>query len=453
LSLTSSDRVSARTWLIWSAAVMVYVLAVFHRTTFGVAGLEAAERFGVGAAALSTFTVLQIAVYAAMQIPTGVLVDRFGPRAVLTAALIFLGSGQMLIAVADQYWQGLLARGVLGVGDSLTFIAVLRIAASHFPARRYTLVAALTGALGFVGNLAATMPLTLALAGFGWLPTFLTVGLATVSYVLVVQFAVREAPHEAAGRPKQVAVRQLGRQVTEAWRVPGTRLGFWVHFTTSFSPSVLSLMWGMPYLVRSQGYTETQASGLLMVLVFGSMLGGPAVGAYIGRRPEMRMPLVITYLAGSAVWWGLLLGWPGRLPLLVLVPALVWVSLGGPASMIAFALARDYNPLSRVGTATGVVNVGGFTAIAVSMWLVGVLLELTGDSFRIALLGVVALLVLGSWRVAVWWRRARAAVFQAQARGEDVPVQLLRRAWDVQIPEPREPMRDGERRLARADAR
>nr|PZM95842.1 MAG: hypothetical protein DIU77_11760 [Thermocrispum agreste] len=226
-----------------------------------------------------------------------------------------------------------------------------------------------------------------------------------------------------------------------------------MHFTTSFSPSVLSLMWGMPYLVRSQGYTETQASGLLMVLVFGSMLGGPAVGAYIGRRPEMRMPLVITYLAGSAVWWGLLLGWPGRLPLLVLVPALVWVSLGGPASMIAFALARDYNPLSRVGTATGVVNVGGFTAIAVSMWLVGVLLELTGDSFRIALLGVVALLVLGSWRVAVWWRRARAAVFQAQARGEDVPVQLRRRAWDVQIPEPREPMRDGERRLARADAR
>lgn len=424
-------RVTRRTWLIWLSASVVYLLAVFHRTSFGVAGLEAADRFGVGAAALGTFTVLQVAVYAVMQIPTGVLVDRFGPRRTLTAALLFLGAGQILLAVAQAYWLGLLARGVLGIGDALTFISVLRLAANHFPARRYTLVAALTGALGFVGNLAATVPLTLLLAGPGWLPTFLAAGLATVSYVLVVQFGVRDAPEGVAPvHVSRVPVREIGRQVAQAWRVPGTRLGFWTHFTTAFGPGVFGLMWGMPFLVRGQGYPATTASGLLMVLVVGAMFG-PAIGAFIGRRPDLRMPLALGYLTAATLAWGLLLSWPGRVPIVLLICGFAVISLGAPVSMIAFALARDYNPLPRVGTATGVVNVGGFAATAVTMFLVGALLELTGGDFRLALLAVVAVLVLGSWRIAVWYRRTRAAVLDAQDRGEDVPVQVRRRAWDV----------------------
>ncbi|MER6901510.1 MFS transporter, partial [Amycolatopsis sp. NPDC000740] len=116
--MTPAGRAPVRSWLIWLTAVTVYLLAVFHRTSFGVAGLKAAERFGVGSAALGIFTVLQVGVYAAMQIPTGVLVDRYGPRRVLTAAVLILGSGQLLLGIADTYALGLVARGVLGLGDA-----------------------------------------------------------------------------------------------------------------------------------------------------------------------------------------------------------------------------------------------------------------------------------------------------------------------------------------------
>ena len=118
----------------------------------------------------------------------------------------------------------------------------------------------------------------------------------------------------------------------------------------------------------------------------------------------------------------------------MLVPCFAFLSLGGPASMIGFALARDYNPLQRVGTATGVVNVGGFVATTITALSIGVLLQLTGGQFRIALLSVVVILALGTFRMLVWWRRARAALFAAQARGEAVPVQVRRRAWDVAEP-------------------
>ncbi|WP_372440516.1 MFS transporter [Prauserella cavernicola] len=427
---------SARSWLIWLTAAFVYILAVFHRASFGVAGIEAADRFGVGAAALATFTVLQVGVYAAMQIPAGVLVDRFGPRALLSVALVFLGSGQILLAVADTYSLGLLARGVLGVGDALTFVSVLRLAANHFPARQYTLVTSFTGALGFAGSLAATLPLTLLLAGPGWLPTFLIAGVVTMLFVVVVQWRVHDSPHVRVASTESVPMRDVGRQVLTALRVPGTRLGFWTHFSTMFGQNVLVLLWGVPFLVQGQGYAVTTASSLLAVFVIGAMVGGPLVGSYIGRRPEARMPMVVTFLIASGLTWTVLLSWPGRIPLGVLVPAFAVLSLGGPVSAIGFALARDYNPLPRVGTATGVVNVGGFVATTVTALLIGLLLEATGGNFRIALLSVVAMLALGSWRMAVWWRRARAAVFAAEERGEPVPVQLRRRRWDACVPVP-----------------
>ncbi|MFD8495516.1 nitrate/nitrite transporter [Amycolatopsis sp. NPDC059657] len=412
-------------------AAAVYLLAVFHRTSFGVAGLQAAERFGVGAAALGMFTVLQVGVYAAMQIPTGVLVDRYGPRKILTAALLTLGLGQILLALAHSYALGLVARGVLGVGDALTFVSVLRLAAAHFPGRQYAIVTALTAAIGYIGNLAATVPLSLLLDGPGWTPTFLVAGIVTVVYSTVVVLRVKDLPDGmTAPAPEPVRPRELGRQVRSVWREPGTRLGFWVHFSTMFAPNVLTMLWGVPFLVQGQGFPKSTASTLLTVFVFGSMAGGPLTGAIIGKHPSLRMPLVGGYLVTATAVWAVLLSWPGQVPLALLVPAFALLALGGPASMIGFALARDYNPLHRVGTATGVVNVGGFVATTVAALGVGVLLELTGGNFRVSLLVLVAVLALGSFRMIVWWRRTRAHLFAAQARGEEIPVRVTRRRWD-----------------------
>ncbi len=432
----ATGRATARSWSIWLAAVTVYLLAVFHRTSFGVAGLQAAERFGVGAAALGTFTVLQVGVYAAMQIPTGVLVDRYGPRRVLTAAVLFLGAGQLLLGIAHSYGLGLLARGVLGFGDALTFVSVLRLVAAHFPGRQYALLTAVTSAIGYVGNLAATVPLALVLDGAGWSSTFLAVGGVTVLYTVVVALRVRDVPAGVAVSPREpVVARQLAHQVADTWRTPGTRLGFWVHFSTMFAPNALTLLWGVPWLVQGQGQSKAAASALLTVFVFGSMAGGPLLGGLIGRHPSLRMPLVGGYIGGAALVWAVLLGWPGQVPVPVLVPAFAFLALGGPASMIGFALARDYNPLSRVGTATGVVNVGGFVATTVAALAVGVLLQWTGGNFRLSLLAIVALLAFGTVRMLVWWRRTRAHLFAAEARGEELPVRITRRRWDAALPE------------------
>lgn len=84
-----------RAWLIWTVALAAYILAIFHRTSLGVAGLLAAERFDIAAAQLSTFTVLQLSVYAVMQVPVGVALDRWGPKTLILTGLSLMTAGQM----------------------------------------------------------------------------------------------------------------------------------------------------------------------------------------------------------------------------------------------------------------------------------------------------------------------------------------------------------------------
>lgn len=433
------DRATKQAWLIWSTAVAVYVAALFHRTSLGVASLEAGDRFSVGPAALGTFTVLQIGLYALMQIPTGLLVDRFGPRRVLTAAALLMGTGQVMFALAGSYPVGLAARAVLGIGDAMTWVSVLRLAAAHFPPRRFTLVMTLSAALGGAGNMVATVPLTLLLDNVGWTVTFLIAGVGTALYATVIAWRVREVP-DGVPQPvvEPVPLRAVGAKVEEAWREPSTRLGFWVHFTSMSAPAMLGLLWGFPYLVEAQGLSSTSASAVLSTLVLVGIVAGPVLGTVIGARPVWRMPIVGTYLGVAMLCWAVLLGWPGGvLPTPVLYVLFAVLAVGNPVSGVAFALVRDYNPLHRVSTATGVANVGGFAAITFTALVVGVVLDVVESfvpapqAYRLAFLSVVAVLLVGVWRTVVWWRRARAAVFAAEDRGEAVPVRLRRRRWDV----------------------
>ena len=122
-----------RAWVIWAVALSVYLLAVFHRSSLGVAGLLAAERFDIDATQLAFFTVLQLVVYAGMQIPVGVLLDRFGSRALLLSGLALMTAGQLAFAFVGSFPAAVLARGVLGAGDAMVFVSVIRLVSVVVP--------------------------------------------------------------------------------------------------------------------------------------------------------------------------------------------------------------------------------------------------------------------------------------------------------------------------------
>ena len=145
---------------VWCIGVAVYFVAVIFRTSLGVAGLDAADRFHVNASALATFSLLQLLVYAGMQIPVGLMVDRLGTKKVLTLGAVLFTAGQLGFALSPSYGMALAARALLGCGDAMTFISVLRLGTRWFPARRGPLMAQLAGLVGMAGNLVSTLVLS-----------------------------------------------------------------------------------------------------------------------------------------------------------------------------------------------------------------------------------------------------------------------------------------------------
>jgi MFS family permease len=128
-------RILVRTrWAVWFAAVAVYVLAVFHRTSLAVAGLVAVDRFGISAAELATFTMVQLLVYAGMQIPVGVLLDRYGSRRLLLVGLTMMTAASCGSQPSTPTPRAA-ARVLVGGGDAMVFVSVLRLIASWFPRR------------------------------------------------------------------------------------------------------------------------------------------------------------------------------------------------------------------------------------------------------------------------------------------------------------------------------
>ena len=432
-------------WLIWGIGAGVYLLAVFHRTSLGVAGPMAADRLGLTSAQLASFVMLQLGLYAAMQVPTGIMVDRFGPRRMLLAATLTMGSAQVLFSVVHAYPLALLARGLLGVGDAMTYVSVLRLAAGWFPARRYAVITALTGLIGAVGNLAATLPLTSLLHTVGWTATFGIAGAMSLGYALLLLRKATAAPFREigdTGAQGAVGGRRVRTEIATAWRMPAGRLGFWVHLTTMAAPVVFGTLWGYPYLVQGLGYTPARASALMMTMVVVGLAATLTLGVTISRRPAVRTPIAIVVTVACLIGWVTLVSWPGgHPPEAAVILAVAAFAAGGPASAVGFMLARDYNPRHRISTATGMVNVGGFLGAVIGLFMTGVIIDAfsptatpTLAGFRWAFAGLALLTVVGLWRLLTWWLRTRALVLTAAAQGRQVPVRLVRRRFD-RLPE------------------
>ncbi|MEU7813265.1 MFS transporter [Pseudonocardia sp. NPDC049154] len=376
-----------RARLIWIAALLAYVLAVTQRTSLGAAGLDAADRFGISPSELSLFVLLQVGVYAAGQIPAGLLVDRFGPRLVLAVSGLMLGGGQALLAFAGSVPAAATARVAVGAGDALVFAAVMALVPRWFPARRVPLLTQVTTIVGQLGQILSTLPLLLLLHATGWSTAFAVAAAGSVLAAVVAGTVVRNGPGGAPA-PDPVPARELLAQVRAVWRRPGTRLGFFGHLGTQFSMMTFSLLWGLPYLVSAQGLDAVTAGALMTLLVVASVCVGPVVGMLTARHPMRRSWLLLGVIAATVTVWTVVLALPGPAPFWLLVLLILVLAVGGPGSVVGFDIARTTNPRGNLAVAQGMVNIAGYSASLVLLAAVGAVLTalggFTAEAFRVA---------------------------------------------------------------------
>jgi MFS family permease len=345
-----------------------------------------------------------------------VLLDRFGARRMLLCGLVLMTTGQLVFAFVENFLPALLARTVLGAGDAMVFISVVRLVATWFSERRAPAVVQLTGQVGQLGAVLAAAPLSLVLEAQGWTRTFAAVSSIGLVLLVAVALHVRDAP---TSDPEAVGLRLLTlvRSLRWVWGNPGTRLGMWSHFVSQFASTTFALMWGYPFLVRGQGLSPHLAAGLLTVMTAATFLTAPVLGRLTARHPFHRSHLVLAVVAAIVAVWTVVLAWPGESPLWLLVVLVSVTAVGGPTSMLGFDLARTFVPPQAMGRANGLVNGGGFAASLLAMAVVGVLLDAVeprgagaydAADFRVAMCGLYPFWALGTVQVLRYRRRAVA---------------------------------------------
>lgn len=318
----------------------------------------------------------------------------------------------------------------MGAGDAMTFISVIRLIPLWFAPARVPLVTQLTGMSGQLGQLFSVIPFAFVLHLAGWTPAFLMLAGMSALAVVLTLVLLQDVPPGTARPQAQQGLRATGSSLARAWRQPGTRLGLWSHFTIQFSGTVFAMTWGYPFLLSGQGLDAGTVAALMALYVAAAMAVGPFIGRFVSRHPLRRSTMVLLIAGATAAAWAAVLLTPGRAPLWLLAGLVVVLAVGGPGSMIGFDFARTFNPAHRIGTATGIVNVGGFIAALVAIFLIGLVLDIlfaSGfsqgvlyglDPFRIALSVQFLLLGFGAAAMLVCRRKVRR---QMAAQGVVVP--------------------------------
>ncbi len=371
--MTSTES-HARRWVVLAVVAAAYVLSFFQR--FAPAGVapDLAAAFQTSAASLGVLAATYFYVYTVMQVPTGILVDTLGPRRILLLGGVVGGIGSVVFALAPSLDVALVGRTLVGLGVSVTFIALLKIIALGFEESRF---ATLVGAGLLVGNLGSVLagaPLSALAQASGWRSVFVGVGVISLVLGAACWLLVRDpAPAGGSGRRRFDRTVVLGSLMTvlrnrDTWPAALVLTGVCGSFFT------FGGLWATPYLMQVHGLSRAEASTHLSVYFASFALGAFFIGSLSDRLGKRKpVTLVTTHLHGL-IWFV----WLANVPL----PA--WASYGLFAVMglttasftLIWACAKEVNPPLLSGMSTAVANMGGFLAAAILQPLVGVVMDL-----------------------------------------------------------------------------
>lgn len=368
---------------VWGLGAALYLVGFFHRVAPAVITRELAAEFELTAAALGNLSALYFYSYVAIQVPTGVLVDRYGPRRILALGAVGAAAGALLFAGAHTLALVGAGRLLIGASVGVAFVAMMKLSTHWFHPSRFALVAGLALGTGMVGAVSAGAPLRWLADSYGWRGVMLAAAAATAALAVAIWMVVRDDPQErgyASHLPAAHRDAPAHSMMGGLARVLRERNVLLICFTNGgVSGPVLTFagLWGVPFMTTHYGLSTAAAAGLCSLTLLAWGVGGPLLGALSDRLKERKR----LYGAGAGVatlcWFAVLL-LPG-LPLALLAILLAVAGLASGVIMIGYAYAKESAPAALAGTTGGVINTGNMIGAMLMQPAVGWVLDRAWD--------------------------------------------------------------------------
>ncbi len=422
MSFVTSENVSAPhlggsyAWLVWSLAAIAFGYAFFHRVMPSVMVSDLMTEFAIGGAMLGTLSALYFYPYFLLQVPLGGMLETFGTRRLLAAALLMAATGSFLFGIAQSLEVAYLGRILIGIGSSVGFLGSLALASKWFPANRFAFLAGLVMFIGMASGMAAQAPLAFLIDLYGWRNCLLALGVFGFALSALVLMFVRNAPAASDARTDTPTDRASPADSARwsdlfaALRLAMFSANVWkmaiVAATMAGPMLALGGLWGTPYLMIAYDLTRTEAALYMSLLLLGWAISSPISG-WLSDRIRQRKLILIWGSGLMSVMLVIIILVP-QLPFGVTVFCLVMIGLSGGVMPVSFALVRDVMPTRLVGATTGIVNSMTVASGAILQPLVGLALDLLWDGtvmdgarhyaaadYRMAFLLVLASLSIG----------------------------------------------------------
>jgi len=369
-----------RRWLVWVALAGAFLLVNLYRLSTAVLAERLMVAFDASGVELGTLHAAFFWIYAALQLPAGVLVDRLGTRWTATGGLAVMSLGAAIFALAGGYLAAFAGRALIGLGASVIFVSVLRFGANWFRANEFATVNGLTIAMAGLGGILATTPLAVAVATAGWRPSFLGLAGIGLGIAIAVAVVVRDTPAAAGlaeidgvGPTPERTLREIRSAAGQVLREPETWvLGLVLFCSTGVSVTVLGL-WGIPYLVQTYDLTVTQASTYTLLGSLGLLVGPPTLG-WLSDRLERRTGIMVAVGAVYAAAFTAL-AVVGNPPLVAV--AVVFFAAGGLVGgfALAYTVVKERHDAATSGVSIGTVNTIAFLGPAIFPTVMGAVLD------------------------------------------------------------------------------
>lgn len=368
-------RVERYRWVVWIVLAAVYVFVTFHRMAAGVVRTDLQETFKIGAAQFANIGSMYFYAYFIMQIPSGILADKLGPKKTAASFSLLAAIGSVIFGLAPSIMVAYLGRFMVGIGVSVVFICLIKIQSRWFYARNFGLMVGFAGVAANLGAILAQTPLVIAASTFGWRNTFIFMGLAMIVFAVLVVLLVKDDPtdmglpgmDELEGRPVVASTIKVGEALKsvmsnkKTWIISLAYIGLYTGYV------VLLGTFGVSYIITAYGLQKIQAANMIIAAVVGSMASGLVIG-YISDKIKKRKIVIVSLSLVTLLCWILFIY--VTMSVSLLIPFLFIMGFVMSCFTMCWTVSNEVNDRRYSGIATGVVNCVGFAGAAVvPVWM------------------------------------------------------------------------------------